>query len=61
MRILINAMPSPLEVCEHLDELRALSLGMTIAVDIPAMRPGIGVDTPDDLQRAEQELLLMHG
>lgn len=59
LRRFVSAMPSPLEVCEQLEQLRALSLGMTIAVDIPAMRPGIGVDTPDDLQRAEQELLLM--
>ena len=61
LRRFVNAAPSPLEVCEQLEQLRALSLGMTIAVDIPAVRPGIGVDTPDDLQRAEQELLLMQG
>ena len=61
LRRFVNASPSPLEVCEQLEQLRALSLGLTIAVDIPTLRPGIGVDTPDDLLRAEQELLLMQG
>ena len=61
LRGFVNASPSPLEVCEQLEQLRALSLGMTIAVDVPAVRPGIGVDTAEDLKRAEQELLAMQG
>lgn len=57
LRRFVAAEPSDLEVCEQLEQLRALSLGMTIAVGVPAVRPGTGVDTEDDLRRAERELL----
>ena len=33
-----------------------LSLGMTIAVGVPSVRPGPGVDTEEDLQRAKRDL-----
>ena len=56
LRRLVAAEPSDLEICEQLEQLRALSLGMTIAVGVPKVRPGIGVDTEEDLRRAEQEL-----
>lgn len=56
LRQLVNAEPSSLEVSEQLEQLRALSLGMTIAVGIPTQRPGIGVDTADDLRRAAEQL-----
>lgn len=56
LRRLVAAKPSALEVSEQLEQLRALSLGMTIAVAIPPRRPGIGVDTEDDLQRVAAEL-----
>ncbi len=56
LRQFVAANPSELEVCEQLEQLRALSLGMTIAVGIPAERPGAGVDTEDDLKRAAVEL-----
>lgn len=56
LRRFVAAEPSDLEVCEQLEQLRALSLGMTIAVGIPPLRPGAGVDTEQDLQRAEREL-----
>ena len=56
LRRFVNAAPSPLENCEQLEQLRALSLGMTIAVGVPEQRPGIGVDTADDLKRAAAEL-----
>jgi 3-deoxy-manno-octulosonate cytidylyltransferase (CMP-KDO synthetase) len=56
LRQLVAAEPSPLEVSEQLEQLRALSLGMTIVVGIPEHRPGIGVDTANDLQRAASEL-----
>jgi 3-deoxy-manno-octulosonate cytidylyltransferase (CMP-KDO synthetase) len=56
LRRLVAADPSELELCEHLEQLRALSLGMTIAVGIPAVRPGAGVDTPGDLERVAGEL-----
>ena len=48
--------PSPLELAEHLEQLRALSLGMSIRVGTPAVRPGAGVDTEDDLAAAALEL-----
>lgn len=56
LRRLVAAEPSQLELCEQLEQLRALSLGMTIAVGIPSTRPGIGVDTEEDLERAVRAL-----
>lgn len=56
LRQLVEAEPSPLERCEHLEQLRAMSMGMAIAVGIPEQRPGIGVDTDDDLRRAAEDL-----
>jgi 3-deoxy-manno-octulosonate cytidylyltransferase (CMP-KDO synthetase) len=56
LRQLVTAEPSALEVSEQLEQLRALALGMTIAVGVPAERPGIGVDTEEDLSRASAEL-----
>ena len=56
LRKLVTGQPSPLEVSEQLEQLRALSLGMTIAVGVPSVRPGIGVDTADDLNQAAAEL-----
>lgn len=56
LRRFVAAGASPLEVCEQLEQLRALSLGMTIVVGVPERRPGIGVDTAADLERATREL-----
>jgi 3-deoxy-manno-octulosonate cytidylyltransferase (CMP-KDO synthetase) len=56
LRSLVIAEPSALETSEKLEQLRALSLGMTIAVGVPAERPGAGVDTADDLKRSAMEL-----
>jgi len=56
LRRFVTSEPSALEVSEQLEQLRALSLGMTIAVGVPAERPGIGVDTEEDLSRASEEL-----
>ena len=47
--------PSPLEKREKLEQLRALSLGMRIEVGIIGGVP-LGVDTPEDLERARQVL-----
>lgn len=55
LRRFVAAEPSDIEVCEQLEQLRALSLDMTIAVGVPAIRPGRGVDTEEDLRRAEQD------
>ena len=43
--------PSPLERREKLEQLRALEAGMRIDVSVVASAP-LGVDTPDDLERA---------
>lgn len=56
LRRFVSAAPSALEVSEQLEQLRALYLGMRIVVGVPAQRPGAGVDTDDDLQRAGKEL-----
>jgi 3-deoxy-manno-octulosonate cytidylyltransferase (CMP-KDO synthetase) len=56
LRQLVSAAPSDLEICERLEQLRAMSLGMAIAVGVPPQRPGAGVDTEADLLRVAQEL-----
>jgi 3-deoxy-manno-octulosonate cytidylyltransferase (CMP-KDO synthetase) len=47
--------PSPLERRERLEQLRALEAGMRIDAEIVRSVP-LGVDTPDDLERARQLL-----
>jgi 3-deoxy-manno-octulosonate cytidylyltransferase (CMP-KDO synthetase) len=42
---------SPIEVAEALEQLRALWHGHRIAVHVTEKAPGIGVDTPADLER----------
>ncbi|MBA3771969.1 MAG: 3-deoxy-manno-octulosonate cytidylyltransferase [Ramlibacter sp.] len=42
---------APVEVLEALEQLRALWHGHRIAVHVSAEAPGIGVDTPQDLER----------
>ena len=56
LRRLVTAEPSDLEICEQLEQLRALALGMTIRVGVPVKRPGTGVDTEEDLARAAADL-----
>jgi len=56
LRRLVAASPSQLEQAERLEQLRALSLGMTIRVAIPSVRPGAGVDTEEDLVAAAQAI-----
>lgn len=47
--------PSPLERRERLEQLRALEAGMRIDVAVVAAVP-LGVDTPEDLERARELL-----
>jgi 3-deoxy-manno-octulosonate cytidylyltransferase (CMP-KDO synthetase) len=49
----VHLQPSPLELAEKLEQLRALEAGMRIAVAHITKAPG-GVDTYDDLQEARQ-------
>jgi 3-deoxy-manno-octulosonate cytidylyltransferase (CMP-KDO synthetase) len=56
LRRLVATEPSPLEVAEQLEQLRALSIGLRIRVGIPDVRPGRGVDTEADLEAVSAEL-----
>ena len=47
--------PSPLEVRERLEQLRAIEAGMRIDIVLVEDVP-LGVDTPDDLERARAML-----
>ena len=47
--------PSPLELTEGLEQLRAMEAGMSIAAAIVAETP-VAIDTPEDLVRAESLL-----
>jgi 3-deoxy-manno-octulosonate cytidylyltransferase (CMP-KDO synthetase) len=50
---LASAEPAPCELAESLEQLRALALGMEIAVALRAEVPGHGVDTEDDLRAVD--------
>jgi 3-deoxy-manno-octulosonate cytidylyltransferase (CMP-KDO synthetase) len=50
---LAAAPPAALELRERLEQLRAMSLGLGIAVADAVEPPGPGVDTPEDLARVE--------
>lgn len=56
LRRLVTTPPSPLELAEQLEQLRALSIGLRIRVGIPTVRPGRGVDTEADLEAVSAEL-----
>jgi 3-deoxy-manno-octulosonate cytidylyltransferase (CMP-KDO synthetase) len=56
LRRLVAAPASGLELSERLEQLRALSMGMKIRVAVPRTRPGIGVDTEDDLQAVATQI-----
>ena len=50
LKRLAAAPSAELEQLEKLEQLRALALGMVIAVDVAREVPGPSVDTPDDLK-----------
>ena len=52
LETITNLPPSPLEISESLEQLRWLENGMRIKVGI-SYKSSIGIDTPDDLARAE--------
>jgi len=56
LRRLVAADPSKIEMVEQLEQLRALSLGMSIRVGIPSERPGAGVDSEEDLAAVADRL-----
>jgi 3-deoxy-manno-octulosonate cytidylyltransferase (CMP-KDO synthetase) len=47
----VSLPPSPLELREKLEQLRALENGMKIDIAIVETAP-LGVDTPEDLEKA---------
>ncbi len=51
----VSLPPSPLEIREKLEQLRALEAGMRINVALVDTVP-LGVDTPRDLERARELL-----
>jgi 3-deoxy-manno-octulosonate cytidylyltransferase (CMP-KDO synthetase) len=48
--------PTPLEVAEKLEQLRALEHGMSIYLLALAQAPPAGVDTPQDLERVRSSV-----
>jgi 3-deoxy-manno-octulosonate cytidylyltransferase (CMP-KDO synthetase) len=54
-----QAPPHPLELAEGLEQLRALAMGMRIAM-LPARSRGRGIDTPQDLAWARHEVKANH-
>jgi 3-deoxy-manno-octulosonate cytidylyltransferase (CMP-KDO synthetase) len=56
LRKLCETPPHAWERAESLEQLRALAIGMSIAVGILDQPPPHGVDTEADLARAEAEL-----
>ncbi len=44
-----------LELAESLEQLRALQSGMQIAIATAVAQPGMGVDTPQDIERIRRE------
>lgn len=43
--------PASLELAESLEQLRALQAGMRIVVETATTQPGMGIDTPQDIDR----------
>ena len=56
LKQLASAEPSPLELAEKLEQLRAMEMGMTIMVALASCSPGHGVDTEEDLGKLERLL-----
>jgi len=56
LKKIVRLPPSPLELCEKLEQLRALEHGIPIRL-LQTTHRGVGVDTPSDAIRAERMIL----
>jgi 3-deoxy-manno-octulosonate cytidylyltransferase (CMP-KDO synthetase) len=61
LRRLASLAPTPLELAERLEQLRALEHGLPIAVATALAPPGPGVDTQADLAAVERLVRSAHG
>jgi 3-deoxy-manno-octulosonate cytidylyltransferase (CMP-KDO synthetase) len=56
LREMSQTPPSDLERTEKLEQLRALQMGMRVAVAVATIAPPAGIDTPEDLERVRATL-----
>lgn len=56
LRRMAKLAPAPLEICEALEQLRALAHGLRISVGITEAPPPRGVDTEEDLAAVARQL-----
>ena len=61
LRMFPQLAQAPIEVCESLEQLRAMWHGYRIAVHVTAHAPGPGVDTAEDLERVRALFLAAKG
>lgn len=57
----VSLPPHPLEQIERLEQLRPLAAGMAMGVALVEEAPGVGVDTLDDLKRANADWKDLNG
>jgi len=55
LKQITNMSPGDLELAESLEQLRALQAGLRIAIADAITRPGMGVDTPQDIERIRSQ------
>jgi 3-deoxy-manno-octulosonate cytidylyltransferase (CMP-KDO synthetase) len=60
LRAFTNLSPAPIELAESLEQLRALWYGYKIQIVTSHEAPPAGVDTPEDLYRAQQKWDELH-
>jgi 3-deoxy-manno-octulosonate cytidylyltransferase (CMP-KDO synthetase) len=56
LRQITQMSPGGLELAESLEQLRALQAGLRIAVAEAQVRPGMGVDTPQDIEKIRLQI-----
>jgi 3-deoxy-manno-octulosonate cytidylyltransferase (CMP-KDO synthetase) len=57
LKLFPTLLQAPIEVSEQLEQLRVLWHGHRIAVHVTDTAPGMGVDTPEDLERVRSIIL----